>query len=65
MTNAAANSVVALKVAVDGKLSDGSITSTGGAGENGINAATGKPAAPDALFSQGVVTVAGSVSIFL
>jgi hypothetical protein len=52
MTNAAQNSIVALRVAADGTLSDGSITSTGGAGMNGINGATGGPAAPDALFSR-------------
>lgn len=60
MTNAANNSVVALRVAADGTLSDGSITSTGGAGMNGVE--NGAPAAPDALFSQGAVKVAGSVS---
>ena len=59
MTNDACNSVVALKVAADGTLSDGSITMTGGAGMNGIE--NGKPAAPDALFSQGAVKVAGNV----
>ncbi|KIM96417.1 hypothetical protein OIDMADRAFT_44585 [Oidiodendron maius Zn] len=58
MTNAANNSIVALKVAADGTLSDGSITATGGAGMNGIE--KGAPAAPDALFSQGAVKVAGS-----
>jgi hypothetical protein len=52
MTNAAQNSIVALKVAADGTLSDGSITPTGGAGMNGIDSATGGPAAPDALFSR-------------
>ena len=60
MTNAANNSIVALKVAADGTLSDGSITATGGAGMNGVDS-TGAPAAPDALFSQGAVKVAGSV----
>ena len=60
MTNAANNSIVALKVAANGTLSDGSITATGGAGMNGIE--KGAPAAPDALFSQGAVKVAGSVS---
>jgi hypothetical protein len=60
MTNAANNSIVALNVAADGTLSDGSITATGGAGMNGIE--NGAPAAPDALFSQGAVKVAGSVT---
>jgi len=62
ITNNACNSVVALKVAADGTLSDGSITGTGGAGMNAIDSATGGPAAPDALFSQGAVKVAGNVS---
>ena len=64
MTNAANNSIVALKVAADGTLSDGSITATGGAGMNGVDS-TGAPAAPDALFSQGAVKVAGSVRLSL
>ena len=63
MTNAAQNSVVALKVAADGTLSDGSITATGGAGMNGVDS-TGAPAAPDALFSQGAVKTSGNVSTF-
>jgi hypothetical protein len=62
ITNAANNSVVALSVAADGTLSDGSITATGGAGMNGIDS-TGAPAAPDSLFSQGAVKVAGNVSV--
>jgi hypothetical protein len=61
MTNAAKNSIVALKVGADGTLSDGSITATGGAGMNGIE--KGAPAAPDALFSQGAVKVDGNVRI--
>ena len=64
MTNAANNSIVALKVAADGTLSDGSITATGGAGMNGVDS-NGAPAAPDALFSQGAVKVVGSVSFAL
>ncbi|RDL38339.1 Uncharacterized protein BP5553_02679 [Venustampulla echinocandica] len=59
ITNVVNNSVVALKVAADGTLSDGSITATGGAGMSGVDS-TGAPAAPDALFSQGAVKVAGS-----
>jgi hypothetical protein len=61
ITNAAQNSIVALKVAPDGKVSDGSITPTGGAGMNGIE--NGAPAAPDSLFSQGAVKVAGNVRL--
>jgi len=59
ITNAASNSVVALKVASDGTVSDGSITATGGAGMSGVGS-TGAPAAPDSLFSQGAVKVAGN-----
>jgi hypothetical protein len=60
LTNAAENSIVALKVAADGTLSDGSITPTGGAGLSGVDS-TGAPAAPDSLFSQGALKVAGNV----
>jgi hypothetical protein len=62
ITNAANNSIVALKVASDGTLSDGSITPTGGAGLSGVDS-TGAPAAPDSLFSQGAVKVAGNVTL--
>lgn len=64
ITNAAENSVVALKVAADGTLSDGSITPTGGAGLSGVDS-TGAPAAPDSLFSQGAVKTAGNVRLCL
>jgi hypothetical protein len=60
ITNDAQNSIVALKVAGDGTLSDGSVTSTGGAGMTGVDA-NGSPAVPDGLFSQGAVKVAGKV----
>jgi hypothetical protein len=59
ISNAARNSIVALNVAADGTLSNGTITFTGGAGMQGIE--NGAPAAPDALFSQGAVKVAGNV----
>lgn len=61
ITNAAKNSVVALKVHADGTLSDGSITLTGGAGLSGT--AFGAPSEPDSLFSQGALKVTGNVSI--
>jgi hypothetical protein len=64
LSNAANNSIVALKVAADGTLSDGSITSTGGAGMSGVDS-TGAPAAPDSLFSQGALKVAGNVYLLL
>lgn len=62
LSNAANNSVVALKVAADGSVSDGSMTATGGAGMSGVDAA-GKPAGADGLFSQGSVKIAGNVSL--
>lgn len=61
ITNEACNSVVALRVAPNGTLSDGSITPTGGAGMIGVDS-KGAPAVPDALFSQGAVKVSGNVS---
>ncbi|KAF4621516.1 hypothetical protein G7Y89_g14558 [Cudoniella acicularis] len=63
ITNAANNSVVALKVNADGSLSDGSVTATGGAGMSGVLIAGGAVAAPDALFSQGAVKVAGNMLV--
>ncbi|KAH7386163.1 hypothetical protein BKA64DRAFT_645742 [Cadophora sp. MPI-SDFR-AT-0126] len=59
ISNAAQNSIVALKVAANGTLSDGSVTSTGGAGMSGVDG-TGAAAAPDSLFSQGAVKVVGN-----
>ena len=50
--DATANSVVAVLVANDGTLSDGSITPTGGKGASGIDGKTNNTASPDALFSQ-------------
>lgn len=61
ITNTAKNSIVALKVSANGTLSNGSITPTGGAGLSGIDSSTGKPAAPDSLFSQGAIKVSGNV----
>ncbi|TVY43811.1 hypothetical protein LSUB1_G002161 [Lachnellula subtilissima] len=59
ISNAANNSVVALKVAADGTLSDGSITATGGVGMSGLDS-TGNPAGADGLFSQGSLKIAGN-----
>lgn len=64
LSNAANNSVIALKVAADGTLSDGTITPTGGAGMSGVDA-TGAPAGADGLFSQGSVKIAGNVGLLL
>ena len=64
LTNAANNSIVALKVSVDGTVSDGTITATGGIGMSGVDS-KGAPAAPDSLFSQGALKIAGNVSFLL
>ena len=61
LTNEKANAVVAVPIGRDGLLSGGSVTSTGGGGANGLNAKM-QPAAPDPLFSQSSLTVAGDVS---
>jgi hypothetical protein len=62
MTNTEQNKIVALKVANDGTLSDGSVTPTGGAGATEVEPMTGKPMLTDPLASQGSVRVAGKVS---
>ena len=62
MTNAAENSIVALPIGPDGKVSDGTITPTGGKGLQEVDAKTGIPNAPDGLASQGAVKVAAGVS---
>ncbi|CZT51042.1 uncharacterized protein RSE6_12125 [Rhynchosporium secalis] len=59
ITNAAENSIVALKVAMDGSLSEGSVTPTGGAGMTRVDD-KGDPVIPDSLFSQGAVKVSGN-----
>ena len=61
ITNDANNSIVAIPIGANGTLSDGTLTPTGGAGGNEVNAA-GAALAPDALSSQGAVRVAGNVS---
>jgi hypothetical protein len=55
------NAIVAMKVGADGKLSDGSVTKTGGKG--GIGIQKGAPAAVDPLFSQSAVRVGAGVSL--
>ncbi|KAF8849685.1 hypothetical protein BDZ45DRAFT_555149, partial [Acephala macrosclerotiorum] len=62
ISNAANNSIVAMKVGANGSLSDGSVTPTGGAGMSGVNA-TGGAAAPDSLFSQGSIKISGNTLI--
>ncbi|KAF2500937.1 hypothetical protein BU16DRAFT_546384 [Lophium mytilinum] len=58
ISNEPSNAVVALKINHDGTLSPGSTTLTGGAGGSGTNGNT--TAGPDALFSQGALTVSGN-----
>jgi hypothetical protein len=62
LTNEASNAVVAVPIGQDGLLNGAAATSTatGGAGANAVDASDGKPAAPDGLFSQQAVTIAGS-----
>lgn len=64
LSNQESNSVVAVPIAEDGTLNEagGSSTNTGGSGANGIDGETNQPAAPDPLFSQSALTVAGNVS---
>jgi hypothetical protein len=62
LTNDAQNAVIALPIAADGTLSDGTVTATGGAGSNSIDGSTNLAAAPDALVSQSSLTIAGQVS---
>ncbi|KIW16325.1 hypothetical protein PV08_06376 [Exophiala spinifera] len=60
ITNDQTNSVVALPIGADGKLSNGSVTATGGSGSNSIDSSNGMPAAPDALVAQSSLTRAGN-----
>jgi cytidine deaminase len=61
LTNEAENAVVALPIEENGMLSKGTVTNTGGAGSNSINAMTGEAALTDPLISQSALTVAGNV----
>ena len=60
INNEKENAVVAIRVGADGMLqaAGASKTPTGGAGANGVDD-KGEPAAPDPLFSQSALTVAG------
>ena len=62
LTNDQTNAVVALPIAGDGTLSNGTVTPTGGAGSNSIDGKTNQPAISDALVGQSALTVAGQVS---
>lgn len=57
------NSVVSIPIGRDGKLYGGMATSSGGMGSASIDSTTMMPAGPDALSSQGSVTVSGDVSV--
>lgn len=61
LTNDANNAVVALPIGMDGMLSEGSVTNTGGAGSNSISGMTGEIAMSDPLISQSALTIAGNV----
>ncbi|KAK5058656.1 hypothetical protein LTR84_010920 [Exophiala bonariae] len=58
LTNDQKNSVAAIPIGQGGMLSGGSVTATGGAGSNSLDAA-GKAAAPDPLIGQSALAVAG------
>ncbi|KAI9158084.1 hypothetical protein HJFPF1_06073 [Paramyrothecium foliicola] len=60
ISNEMQNEVVALPIGMDGKLSAGTRTATGGMGSNAIDGMTMQPAVPDALVSQSALTVAGN-----
>jgi hypothetical protein len=62
INNDVKNAVVAVRIGCDGQLSGGSSTATGGAGASGLDASTNETAAPDSLFSQSSLTVAGTAS---
>lgn len=63
ITNDKVNAVVAIPIGRNGLLraSGTSSTPTGGEGANGIDGSTNQPSAPDALFSQSSLTLAGNV----
>jgi hypothetical protein len=62
ITNEDQNAVVALPIAADGTIGQGTVTMSGGAGSVALNA-TGDPATPDALISQSSLKVVGNVSL--
>ncbi|KAK0639638.1 hypothetical protein B0T16DRAFT_463289 [Cercophora newfieldiana] len=60
ITNDETNSVVALPIGADGRLSPGTVTPTGGSGSVALNA-DNQPATPDALVSQSALAIAGNL----
>ncbi|KAK8085903.1 hypothetical protein PG994_000877 [Apiospora phragmitis] len=62
ISNDQQNAVVAMPVQADGMVGKATTsTATGGIGANGIDGSTNQPSAPDALFSQSALTVAGKM----
>ncbi|KAK6829411.1 hypothetical protein PG989_005815 [Apiospora arundinis] len=59
ISNDQQNAVVAMPVQADGMVGKATSTATGGTGANGIDGSKNEPSAPDALFSQSALTVAG------
>lgn len=62
ITNEAVNKVVPIPIGADGLLSGEAAVNTGGAGANSLTGLLEQPSAPDALFSQSALTLAGQVS---
>ncbi|TGJ81826.1 hypothetical protein E0Z10_g6949 [Xylaria hypoxylon] len=62
ISNEQKNAVLALPIGKNGLFTPGTatLTETGGAGMSGVDGDAGKPAGPDALFSQSSVTIAGN-----
>ncbi|KAK3935672.1 hypothetical protein QBC46DRAFT_421698 [Diplogelasinospora grovesii] len=59
-TNNQENTVCAVEIGQDGLITGkGAALKTGGAGANGVDGTTNGTAAPDALFSQSALTIAG------
>jgi hypothetical protein len=66
LSNDEENAVIALPVQSDGSvgpLESATRTATKGTGSSGIDGMTNEPAAPDSLFSQSALTVAGNVGL--
>ncbi|KAK7928408.1 hypothetical protein PG985_005406 [Apiospora marii] len=61
ISNDQQNAVVAMHVQADGMVGKATSTATGGTGANGIDGSKNEPSAPDALFSQSALTVAGKM----
>ncbi|KAA8649490.1 uncharacterized protein ATNIH1004_002161 [Aspergillus tanneri] len=59
LSNNAENAVVAVPINPDGTLHDGTVTITGGTGSNAIDRGTNETATPDALLSQGALSIVG------